>query len=88
MDNVFDALEFKRRAQAAGFTEDQAYFQAHEIAELLNSTVVTHAVLKQELAEMETRMRNFHFQVSGTILGSLAALITILESIFHLVWRG
>lgn len=82
----FDTLEYTERAVAIGIPRAQAEFHARETAELLNQTVITRATLKQELSELEIRMRSFHYQISGTILGGTAAIITILESILHFLW--
>lgn len=83
----FDTLKFSKRAMTVGFTQQQAEFHANEMADLLNSTLVTKVYLKQELARLESRMRSFHYQISGTILGGIATLVTILESVFHFLWR-
>lgn len=87
MNAEFDTLLYTKRAMAVGFTASQAEFQAEEMAALLSQTVVTRFVLKQELTDLEIRLRTFQYQIAGTILGGLATVITVLEAIFHFVWR-
>jgi hypothetical protein len=85
--NEFDTLEFTKRAQQHGFTGDQSEFLAEQTLILLNQILVARFVLKEELVNFESRMRSFHYEMSSWILGSIAAIMTICEVFFHLIWR-
>lgn len=49
---IFDTLDFSKRAQEAGFTKEQAEFQAREIASGVEKSLAT----KQDLKDLELRM--------------------------------
>lgn len=81
--NLFDTLEYTKRAIGAGFSPQQAEFQAREMASLLSETVVTRTILRQELIDLETRMRNFQYRIARTALASTATAVAVLQTVFH-----
>jgi hypothetical protein len=87
MSELFDTLRFTKRAMISGFSEKQAEFQAEEIADLVSNIVITRSELKKELMKMENSIKNFQYKLCGIILSTMTAVITIIESLFHLVLR-
>lgn len=86
-NDLFDTHQYVKRAESVGFSVEQAEFQAEEMAALLNSTIVTRSILREELIALESRIRDIHYKTYATILGSIATLLTVLEGLLHFIWR-
>jgi hypothetical protein len=49
---MFDTLEYSENAQHAGFTKEQADFQAKELSKWINSELVTKTYMEKMKKEM------------------------------------
>lgn len=49
---MFDTLEYSENAQQAGFTKEQADFQAKELSKWINSELVTKTYMEKIKKEM------------------------------------
>jgi hypothetical protein len=90
MPILFDTLSYSKRAQQAGYTVQQAEFQAQEFAKLLDDTLVTKAdlkhemtALKHEIIALESRMQSFQYKMTWTLLGGVTTVIGIVQAISH-----
>lgn len=72
-----DTLEVYKQALEAGNTEEQALFYVKSLNASFD-TVVTEPYLRQELSNLENRLKIFFgYLVIGTIIGSLVIPILI-----------
>ena len=83
MDSVFDTLQYAKRAIDKGFSPEQAEFQAQELATLLKDSIVTKRCLKEELFDLEYRLRGFQYRIVAAILGGITTIMTISQMLLH-----
>lgn len=72
---IFDTLDFADRAEKAGFTREQAEFQAREIASGVEKNLAT----KQDLKDLEQRMI---IKMGGMLM--VAVTILLAFKFFHI----
>lgn len=58
MSLLFDTLQYTKQAIAAGFTQQQAEFQAEKMAELVSDTLVTKSYFKTEITALEKGLKH------------------------------
>lgn len=61
---IFDTLQYSKEAQAAGFTQQQAEFQANKQAETYN----THLATKGDIGSLKQSIKNDILIVKNDIL--------------------
>jgi hypothetical protein len=77
---IFDTLDFSKRAQNAGFTKEQAEFQAREAANAIETKIATkHDItdLKKELVLMKNELIIKFGAMLGVAIAILAAIIKL-----------
>jgi hypothetical protein len=79
---AFDTLQFAKKAEQAGFTKQQAEFQAEALAEIFNEKMATKGDLKKEIRDSEERIIakltiRFGYMLAGAVV--------ILPVIFKLI---
>lgn len=80
---IFDTLQYAKRAISAGFTQEQAEFQTEELASLLDDSLITKTILKQELSILENRLQLFQYRFYWAMLGSVSTLLTVVQLVLH-----
>ena len=70
---IFDTLDFAERAQKAGFTREQAEFQAREIAHGIEHKLAT----KQDLSTLRDQLIIRFGAMLGVAIAILAAIIKL-----------
>ncbi len=84
---TFNTLAYANKLKAVGFSEKQAEAQAEAIAEL----VVDHLATKQDLKELELRLKaelrelelRTVIKLGSMLIGSMTLLVVLLK-LFHL----
>lgn len=61
---IFDTLDFSKRAQQAGFTKDQAEFQAREAANAIENKLASKADLNIETSGIRKDLTSFREEVA------------------------
>lgn len=84
---MFDTLKYTKEAVAAGFSQQQAEFQAEKMAELVNDTLVTKDYLKNELTHMEHRILRFVNKTGWIIVTGIPTILFVVSSLYHMVWK-
>ena len=72
MHIAFDTLDYSERAQAAGFSEQQAKFQAHEMAKLIEIELVTKVLL-------ENRLNLLLLKIGAMLATAVGILIAVIK---------
>lgn len=78
---IFDTLEFSKRAQKAGFTKEQAEFQAREAAQAIETKIASKidiSDLRKDLKDLELRMT---IKLGAMQIVAIGILFTLLK--FH-----
>jgi hypothetical protein len=98
MSLLFDTLQYTKQAVAAGFTQQQAEFQAEKMAELVGDTLVTKSYFKTELTLMEKGLKHemslmenrlissIHKMMLSSLLG-IPAIFAIGGALYHAIWK-
>ncbi len=64
MSNIaFDTLQFAKRAEKAGFTKQQAEFQAEEIAHIISTEIATKRDLVDLKNELCSEMKDIRSEI-------------------------
>ncbi|EKD54554.1 MAG: hypothetical protein ACD_60C00070G0004 [uncultured bacterium] len=75
---MFDTHKYIKKAKEVGFTEEQAEFQAEEIANLINEKLATKDDLDRVVSQMTIRLGGM-LVAAVTILGIFISLV----GLFH-----
>ena len=78
---IFDTLDFSKRAEKAGFTKDQAEFQAKEAANAIETKIASKidiSDLRKDIKDLELRMT---IKLGAMQIVSIGILFTLLK--FH-----
>lgn len=70
---IFDTLDFSKRAQEAGFTKEQAEFQAREAANAIENKLAT----KNDIADLRKDLKDFENRMVIKFGGMLIAAMTL-----------
>lgn len=73
---IFDTLKYTKRAIAAGFTPQQAEFQAEELATVINESLVTKDYLDSKLDSLENRL-------IWKLMGIVGFMLTLSQVVGH-----
>jgi hypothetical protein len=96
--NMLDTLQYTKQAIAAGFTQQQAEFQAEKMAELVNDTLVTKSYFKTEITSLEKSLR-YEITVSEhrvlgainkgvlSLLVGIPAIVAVGGALYHAIWK-
>ncbi len=84
---MFDTLKYTKDAIAAGFTREQAEFQAEKMAELINDSLVTKDYFKHEITHMENRIIKFIHKMSWGVIVGIPAVLTLLSHLYQLLGK-
>jgi len=76
---IFDTLAYAKKLMAAGFTQQQAEVQAETFAEIINEQIGT----KQDLKEMELRIKADIIKWVAGMLVAQAAIVATLVKLIH-----
>ena len=76
---TFDTLAYAKKLMAAGFTQQQAEVQAETFAEIINEQIGT----KQDLKEMELRIKADIIKWVAGMLVAQAAIVATLVKLLH-----
>ena len=83
---TFDTLEFSKRAQEAGFTKEQAEFQAREAAHAIETKLATkpelYTVRDELLKEMKMMEQRLTIKMGGMIVVAVGILLAF--KFFHI----
>ena len=80
MGQIFDTLKYTKRALAAGFSQQQAEFQAEELATIINDSLVTKDYFNTEL---HRQLTDLEIRLTWRIIGSMAVLLTMAQVVGH-----
>lgn len=80
MTQLFDTLKYTKRAKAAGFTEQQAEFQAEELATVINDSLVTKDYLDSKLKEQLSAFEN---RLIWKLIGIIGFMLSISQTVGH-----
>ena len=90
---VFDTLQFAKRAEKAGFTQQQAEFQAEEIAQIISTELVTKRDLsdtrddiKKEIRSLKQEMDSMANKLTikfGAMLVVAIGILSVIIKIGH-----
>jgi hypothetical protein len=78
-----DTLQFTKQAVAAGFTQQQAEFQAEKIA-AVEETLVTKEYFKQEIRFVEQRLASRITKATWSIIVGVPSLMTFCSTVAKL----
>lgn len=83
---IFDTLSFADRAEKAGFTREQAEFQAREAAHAIETKLATKVELISVKDELVTAMKMMEQRLTIKMGGMMLAAVTILLAFkfFHI----
>ena len=79
--STFNPIEHMNGAIKAGFTREQAEYQATELAKVINHDLVTKSYLSNELKLFELRMKEF---IVRALIGAVS-VIGGIQALFHFV---
>ncbi len=72
----FDTLAYAKKLKGAGFTEEQAEVQAEALAELIDENLAT----KQDLKELELRLKNdLTLRLGGMLTAGIAIVAALVK---------
>ncbi len=70
----FDTLAYAKKMKSVGFTEEQAELQAETLAEIIDEKLAT----KQDLKELEVRLKHDLTLRLGAMMASSIAIVAAL----------
>lgn len=76
MSIAFDTLKYAKRAEKAGFTKEQAEFQAEELAKLIDDRLAT----KDDLKGLESRIV---IKMGSMLVLAIGVIVTLLQLLGH-----
>lgn len=80
---TFDTLEFSKRAQEAGFTKEQAEFQAREAAHAIETQLATkpelYSVRDELIKEMKLLEHRMIIKMGAMQIACAVIIISILQ---------
>jgi hypothetical protein len=79
MSSTFDTFKFVKGAMQAGFTEDQAAFQAEEISKLLHDEIATKQDIKDLQKDMHHLKNEILIKLGGLMVVGMGILGFILK---------
>ena len=73
---TFDTLAYAKKLKAAGFTEEQAETQAEALSEIIEERLAT----KQDLNELELRLKHdLTLRLGGMLVAGIAIVATLVK---------
>ena len=73
---TFDTLAYAKKLKAAGFTEEQAEIQAEALSEIIEERLAT----KQDLNELELRLKHdLTLRPGGMLAAGIAIVATLMK---------
>lgn len=73
---TFDTLAYAKKLKAAGFTEQQAEVQAEALKEIIGERLAT----KQDLIELEMRLKHdLTLRLGGMLVAGIAIVATLVK---------
>ncbi len=83
---IFDTLDFADRAEKAGFTREQAEFQAREAAHAIETKLASkpelYSVRDDLLKEMKMMEQRLTIKMGGMVVAAVGILLTF--KFFHI----
>jgi hypothetical protein len=74
---IFDTLDFSKRAQEAGFTKEQAEFQAKEAANAIENKIATKSDIIDVRKDLVLLQKELIIKI-GTMIGLGVAILAAL----------
>lgn len=75
-----DTLDFSKKAIEAGFTPEQAEFQA----KFLSTFFITQEMLKDELDAFQMRLQITQVKIIGMVLTGATTIISVVQAVYHI----
>lgn len=75
----FDTLQFAKRALQAGFTKEQAEFQAEELVKLIDERLATKADIRLLKLEIRSAEHRITIKMGSMMVIAVGLLATILK---------
>ena len=73
---AFDTLSYAKKLKSAGFTEQQAEIQAEALSEIIEERLTT----KQDLHELELRLKHdLTLRLGGMLVAGIAIVATLVK---------
>jgi hypothetical protein len=73
---TFDTLSYAKKLKAAGFTDEQAEIQAEALSEIIEERLAT----KQDLKELELRLKHdLTLRLGGMLVAGIAIVATLVK---------
>ena len=73
---TFNTLAYAKKLKAAGFTEEQAEIQAEALSEIIEERLAT----KQDLHELELRLKHdLTLRLGGMLVAGIAIVATLVK---------
>jgi len=73
---TFDTLAYAKKLKAAGFTDEQAEIQAEALSEIIEERLAT----KQDLNELELRLKHdLTLRLGGMLVAGIAIVATLVK---------
>ena len=73
---TFDTLAYAKKLKAAGFTETQAEVQAEALSQIIEERLAT----KQDLKELELRLKHdLTLRLGGMLVAGIAIVATLVK---------
>ncbi|MDZ7699955.1 MAG: hypothetical protein U5R49_24525 [Deltaproteobacteria bacterium] len=73
---TFDTLSYAKKLKAAGFTDEQAEIQAEALSEIIEERLAT----KQDLKELELRLKHaLTLRLGGMLAAGIAIVATLVK---------
>ena len=73
---TFNTLAYAKKLKAAGFTEEQAEIQAEALSEIIEERLAT----KQDLNELELRLKHdLTLRLGGMLVAGIAIVATLVK---------
>ena len=73
---TFDTLMYAKKLKAAGFTEEQAEVQAEALSDIIEERLAT----KQDLKELELRLKHdLTLRLGGMLVVGIAVVATLVK---------
>lgn len=73
---TFNTLAYAKKLKAAGFTDEQAEIQAEALSEIIEERLVT----KQDLKELELRLKHdLTLRLGGMLVAGIAIVATLVK---------
>jgi hypothetical protein len=73
---TFDTLSYAKKLKAAGFTDEQAEIQAEALSQIIEERLAT----KQDLKELELRLKHdLTLRLGGMLAAGIAVVATLVK---------